>query len=110
MPLGKVSSKDRSRTRQAPGSSGVPTSQQMYLALAFYVLTAMEYVRQIHVGAAPHEPPWHNSDHGADLAVEDEFASYHAGISVELALPELVPEKRDGLRARLDIPRPGQQT
>ncbi len=52
----------------------------------------MEDVRQIHVGAAPHEARLHHADDGAHFTIQHELSSQHSGIAAKLPLPEFVTE------------------
>ena len=81
--------------------------QQMHTPLALHGLPAMEDVRQVNVGAAPHEARRHHADHRPHLVVQPQLAAQHAGVAAELPLPELVAQHRHRLRAIRGIGRPG---
>ena len=62
---------------------------------AFQKLAAMKNDWHVNIGATPHEPRRHHSNHGAHGVVEPHRAPQHARVSAKLLHPELVAQYSD---------------
>src|SRR5262249_398507 len=69
---------------------------------------ALEGDRKVDVGAPPHKPLWHDSDHRADLVVQSKLPSDDVRIAAELSLPETISEHDHGSRLGSAVIRHGR--